>query len=536
MKIIGLDVGTRRIGVAVADSNVRIAVPKTTVTVNNGLEFTEIARIARMNNTDWFVIGMPRNNQGKETAQSDYVREFAKELKMAIPGIKVRFQDETLTSVEAESRLKARKKSYQKGEIDSEAATIILEDFIENLSKKSLTATDSAVQKEDSKPNRRADQEASQKKGHSMLKKFIVAILIIGVIFGIGAGIAYSWYVNALNPVYDIKCDDSNSDDSRCEYVNFSVETGAGLQQISDNLEAAGIIRSSIAFQIYTRSHGLADKIKVSEYQFRRNMSAAEIADQLVNAQNSNVFTFTILPGETVRDVKQKLAKTGYYSDADINAAFAKNYRGTDPDIDKLLESLPVYTDPNSEPLEGYLYGDTYEFYKSDSVEKIVTTALKSMWEVVNGNNLIARFSDQGLTLHQGITLASIIQKESGTSGMPTVAQIFLKRLAEDISLGSDVTTQYALNLIDPNRQVYDENHEAVDIDSPYNTRKNKGLPPGPICNPGVSALLAVANPADTTYLYFLTGDDGLMYYSYTEDEHIKNIHSHCQNLCSVAL
>ena len=125
MKIIGLDVGTRRIGVAVADSNVKIAVPKTTVTVNNGLEFTEIARIARANNTDWFVIGLPRNNHGQETAQSDYVREFAKELKMAIPGIKVRFQDETLTSVEAESRLKQRRKNYQKAEIDAEAATTI---------------------------------------------------------------------------------------------------------------------------------------------------------------------------------------------------------------------------------------------------------------------------------------------------------------------------------------------------------------------------------------------------------------------------
>ena len=158
------------------------------------------------------------------------------------------------------------------------------------------------------------------------------------------------------------------------------------------------------------------------------------------------------------------------------------------------------------------------------------------MWQVVSGNDLIAKYADHGLTLHQGITLASIVQKESGPNGQPTVAQVFYKRLADDISLGSDVTTQYALDLVDPNRQTYTDNNAALEIDSPYNTRKNKGLPPAPICNPGVSALLAVANPSDTTYLYFLTGDDGLMYYSYTGDEHIQNIHDHCRELCGVSL
>ena len=540
MKIIGLDVGTRRIGVAVADSNVKIAVPKTTITVNNGLEFTELARIARANNTDWFVVGMPRNNHGQKTAQSDYVQEFASELQMAIPGIKVRFQDETLTSVEAEARLKARKRNYQKAEIDAEAATIILEDFITNLSKKSLASEGIAAAAVSAKePGRRAKKasksDKDSKKGNPMLKKLVIALLILIAIFGVVAGVAYSWYQDALKPVYEIDCPEE-TDDTRCEYIKFSVESGSSLQTISDNLEAAGIIKSSIAFQIYTRSQGLADKIKVSGYELRRNMSAAEVADALVNADNSNVFSFTILPGETISEIKAKLQKTGYFNAGEINAAFAKDYRGIDDGIDKLLESLPATTETNAEPLEGYLYGDTYEFYKTDSVEEIIITALKAMWEVVAGNDLIARFAEHDLTLHQGITLASIVQKESGATGQPTVAQVFYSRLAEDIALGSDVTTQYALDLIDPNRETYTDNNAAVDLDSPYNTRKNKGLPPGPICNPGVSAILAVANPSDTTYLYFLTGDDGLMYYSYTEEEHIQNIHDHCQELCNVSL
>ncbi|MBQ8984591.1 endolytic transglycosylase MltG, partial [Candidatus Saccharibacteria bacterium] len=91
-------------------------------------------------------------------------------------------------------------------------------------------------------------------------------------------------------------------------------------------------------------------------------------------------------------------------------------------------------------------------------------------------------------------------------------------------------------DLLDPNRQVYTDNGLVLEIDSPYNTRKSLGIPPGPICNPGTSALLAVANPTDTSYLYFLTGDDGVMYYSYTEAEHNQNIIDHCRSLCNIQL
>ena len=131
MKIIGLDVGTKRIGVAKADSSTRIAVPVGFV-LADGSEWQEIAKIASLNNTSWFVLGMPRSNEGNETQQSLYVRQFANKLSEKIPGAKVRFQDESLTSVEAEERLKARKKNYEKGEIDAEAATIILQDFLES--------------------------------------------------------------------------------------------------------------------------------------------------------------------------------------------------------------------------------------------------------------------------------------------------------------------------------------------------------------------------------------------------------------------
>ncbi len=560
MKLIGLDVGTRRIGVAIADSGVRIAVPNTTVTVNNGLEYTEIARIARANNTVWFVVGMPRSNEGNTTNQSRYVKQFAKSLSAAVPGAKIRFQDESLTSVEAENRLKARKKSYRREEIDAEAAAIILQDFIEHIpsnlkdgnetniapssgklpkrptiSNKSL---DIEVPKKENKVRKEKSKKSDSYSGHvnPSLKRFVIILCIIVGLGGIGAFAVFSWYNSSLKAVYDdIDCG-SLETDSRCDFIDFSVRSGESLSVISDNLESSGIIRNSFVFQVYMRSHNLDNQIKVGDYQFRRTMDVEEIGKQLIEgAKNPNVFSFTILPGETVSSIKKNLARIGY-SDDEINEAFSKDYRTVNKNLDTLLSTVPTSKEYGAEPLEGFLFGDTYEFYKKDPVEKIVVTALNAFWDVVEGNDLIRRFEQRGLTLYQGVTLASIIQKEAKTLDQPTVAQVFYSRLSQNLQLGSDVTLSYALDLVDPNRETYKDNGMALDLDNPYNTRRYIGLPPGPICNPGVSALLAVANPTDTSYLYFLTGDDGVMYYSYTEEEHNQNIVDHCRNLCGVQL
>lgn len=238
----------------------------------------------------------------------------------------------------------------------------------------------------------------------------------------------------------------------------------------------------------------------------------------------AEVFSFTIVPGETIFDIQEKLIVAGY-SEAEVTEAFAANY-----DFD-FLEGRP-----EGASLEGYLFGETYEFYATASVREILEKYLVKMGEVIAANNLEARYAARGLSLFQGITLASVVQKESPGPEMATVAQVFLSRLGYGIPLGSDVTVSYALDVVDPERKIYTDNAAALKVDSCYNTRRYAGLPCGPIANPGLTALLAVAEPADSSYLYFLTGDDGLMYYSYTETEHIQNIYSHCQVLCNVQL
>ena len=191
---------------------------------------------------------------------------------------------------------------------------------------------------------------------------------------------------------------------------------------------------------------------------------------------------------------------------------------------------------PAGATLEGYLYGETHEFYKGVPVEDILTKYLEGMGKVISENNLEAKYAEHGLTLFEGITLASVVQKESPAGEQATVAQVFMSRLGYGWKLGSDVTVSYALDVVDPERAIYKDNQAALAIDSCYNTRLYTGLPCGPISNPNLASLLAVAEPADSSYLFFLTGDDGLMYYSYTEAEHNQNAYLHCRTLCNISL
>lgn len=445
MKIIGLDVGEKRIGVAKADSEVRIAVPVGFVLVD-GSEWQEIARIGRLNGTNLFVLGLPRSNEGNETRQTQYVRHFAKELQKNVPGAKVAFQDESLTSVMAEERLKERGKRFEKGDIDAEAATIILQDFLENFSKEKFD-----------KPVEEKKEERKEEKKPRKTRK-IVAVLSILLVLGLGG--------------------------------------------------ATGVLK-------------WRDYVRWQREEYYREQEAAMKAE---------VFNFTITPGETIFDVKKSLAKvkrgedTPNYTTEEINRAFSANY-----DFEFLQGR------PEGASLEGYLYPETHEFYATDTVETVLTRFLEGMAKVISENNLKEKYAEHNLTLFQGITLASIVQKEAVAGEQAKVAQVFYSRLAYGWRLGSDVTVSYAIDIVDPERQVYRDNAAALAIDSCYNTRLYSGLPCGPIANPGISALTAVAEPADTTYLYFLTGDDGLMYYSYTEAEHYQNM-SHCPITCNIAL
>lgn len=585
MRIIGLDVGTKRIGVAKADTSVRIAIPNGYVLVN-GQEIPEILRIARLNDTNFFVVGLPRSNDGNETAQSAYARKFADTLAASMPGARIYFQDESLTSVVAEERLKKRKKNFEKGEIDAEAASIILQDFIEHYAAKlaqnaaskipnqlvnpvaemnpsfspASTLGSPEVQSIINEPTKSESESSesprpakSSEKPMKKVKRILLSFFILLFLAGLFGG-GYYWY--SLQPVSSANCrfdsakaaSESNEKeaDSNCEYQTIEVTAGESVKEIANNLKRADLIRNPLAFELYARINNLHAKLKTGKYSFRKTMSARAIAKQLVNGVvSSDVFNLTILPGTNLLGDKGK-SQTGIihqfrtlgYSEEEINQALTKHYdnpvlKGLYADETKLSNpEIPVKL-----ALEGYLYGETYQFYNHEKLENVITTILNQFNDVVVSNQLEEKFKARGLSLREGIILASIIQKEARTEDMPGVSMVFQNRLKQGVALGSDVTATYAADITGINR-TNATNADILAVNSLYNTRKFPGLPPGPIAVPSKAALLAVAEPdsSKASMLYFLTGDDGLMYYSSTDAEHNQKIRDHCQKLCKVQI
>ena len=585
MRIIGLDVGTKRIGVAKADTSVRIAIPNGYVLVN-GQEIPEILRIARLNDTNFFVVGLPRSNDGNETAQSAYARKFADTLAASMPGARIYFQDESLTSVVAEERLKKRKKNFEKGEIDAEAASIILQDFIEHYAAKlaqnaaskipnqlvnpvaemnpsfspASTLGSPEVQSIINEPTKSESESSesprpakSSEKPMKKVKRILLSFFILLFLAGLFGG-GYYWY--SLQPVSSANCRfdsakaaaESNEKESNsvCEYQTIEISAGESVKQIANNLKQADLIRNPLAFELYARINNLHAKLKTGKYSFRKTMSARAIAKQLVNGVvSSDVFNLTILPGTNLLGDKGK-SQTGIihqfrtlgYSEEEINQALTKHYdnpvlKGLYADETKLSNpEIPVKL-----ALEGYLYGETYQFYNHEKLENVITTILNQFNDVVVSNQLEEKFKARGLSLREGIILASIIQKEARTEDMPGVSMVFQNRLRQGIALGSDVTATYAADITGIDR-ANATNADILAVNSLYNTRKFPGLPPGPIAVPSKAALLAVAEPdsSKASMLYFLTGDDGLMYYSGTDAEHNQKIRDHCQKLCKVQI
>ncbi|OYW84274.1 hypothetical protein B7Z17_04350, partial [Candidatus Saccharibacteria bacterium 32-49-10] len=210
------------------------------------------------------------------------------------------------------------------------------------------------------------------------------------------------------------------------------------------------------------------------------------------------------------------------YSPTEIEQAFAAKY------------SSPVFSGrPDGMGLEGYIYGDTYFVQVGSTVQQVLQRAIDEFAKIVASNDLEKKFTAKGLSLYQGITLASIVERESiGCPGQSVcedqrrIASVFYNRLAIDMSLGSDVTYHYAADRDGVPRDFR--------LQSDYNTRIHAGLPPGPIAVPGLSALNAVADPAKTNYLFFLSGDDDVTYFGSTEAEHNANIRQHCQAKCQL--
>jgi len=346
----------------------------------------------------------------------------------------------------------------------------------------------------------------SPKKSRRGLRKWIIAgISAFALVLLAAFGMAYSWYLSQLGP--------ATSDTTK--HVRVTIKPGTTPSEIASQLQSAHVIRNSLAFMIYTKLSGAESRLKAGTYSLQPSLSTTAIVEHLVSGK-VDTFDMTFLPGDTLANDRQKLINIGY-SAQEVDAALAKIYNRP------LFASKPDGTD-----LEGYLYGETINVDSSSSVEAILGRFFDLYEAALIDNNLVAGFQKQGLTLYQGITLASIVQREMSNhvNDMPQVARVFLNRLQAGMTLGSDVTYQYAAKKLGV--------APSPTLNSPYNTRINPGLPPGPIATPGLHALMAVAYPANNNYLYFLSGDDGVTYFATTDAQHQQNIAQYCQKKCQI--
>jgi UPF0755 protein len=270
------------------------------------------------------------------------------------------------------------------------------------------------------------------------------------------------------------------------------IASGLGVGDIAGELKKAGIIESPFLFKSYVKLSGKSAKLQAGEFTLRPGMSISDTLRVIQNAR-ANEVTLTFLEGWTIKDMGAYLEAEGVVT-ASVWALAAR------PD------------------LEGYLFPDTYRFLKGVAAPEIVEK-MRDTFEKKAVSGLLDRTESvfgSSLTAHEVLTLASIVEAEVRSfEDRKKVADIFLRRLEIGMALQADSTVNYVTGKKTPSISFDDR-----DLDSPYNTYKYRGLPPGPIGNPGAEAIRAVLEHASNPFFFFLTDEDGNVYYARTLDEH----------------
>lgn len=334
-------------------------------------------------------------------------------------------------------------------------------------------------------------------------RKWHLWVLLGLSVFVLLAGSLTTWYIFALQP--------KSSSEQKIQLV---VAEGESSATIVDKIADSGLVRSKLATRVYVELSGTKGKLQAGGYILSPSQSVSEIIDHIVAGKTDEQLV-TIPPGRTLKELRDDLKKFGY-SDSDIDTAYAANY-----------ESPLLADKPAGASLEGYIYPESFKVVAGEPLSKLFERSFAELYSKLRTDGMIEKFKAHGLNLHQALTLASIVQKEvSDPVTQKQVAQVFYKRLADGMVMGSDVTFEYAAAQLGVT--------PAVNIDSPYNTRQNPGLPPGPIANMNYDAIQAVADPASGDYLYFVAGDDGKTYFARTDEEHQANVTAHCHDLCNL--
>lgn len=307
------------------------------------------------------------------------------------------------------------------------------------------------------------------------------------------------------------------------EGADLTIESGTSVKTLAHELKESKFIHSETVFKWYMRLTGRAGKIKAGTYVVAQRATLIDIVNQITDpfakgTGNSDV-RLTIIEGWDTDDVLAELQRQGLPSDG-VTAFQTEITRKRETAHDETFAGKPEATD-----LSGYLYPDTY-FFKHDATAEDIIGKIFDHFESKLTPERIEKIKASSLSFYEVLTLASIVEKEvSNSVDRKVVAGIFLQRLSDSYPLQSDATVNFVTK-----KNTTRPSAKDLDTDSLYNTYAHAGLPPTPICNPGITAIDAVLDPTPSNYYFFLTTPEGEAIYSETYQQHLKATHQYYGN------
>jgi UPF0755 protein len=354
------------------------------------------------------------------------------------------------------------------------------------------------------------DQHFITKPKRSRLRVVLITIgLILLVVVGAGVGAAL-FAANALQPVPASE-----------QEVRVNVPSGTGSVEIANLLKEQGLIKSPFIFTAYLKWKNEGSHFQAGEYAMKPGMSLDQMIDQLNKGQTvkQEVFRVTIPEGFTVRQIAEKLRQETPLK----SEVFMQTIEKPEQFQAAVLENLPS-DKAIKYRLEGYLFPETYEFKKDSNEQDFVLRSLQELDKKMAAlpADWKDKLKEKNLTIHQILTIASLIEREVVVEEeRPIVAGVIYNRLNQKMPLQIDATIQYLLDK--PKERLFEKD---LEVDSPYNTYKNTGLPPGPIASPSLASIKAALYPSDTKFMFYVTKKDGSQGHLFAEtfEEHKKNI------------
>ncbi|MDI9447867.1 MAG: endolytic transglycosylase MltG [Bacillota bacterium] len=308
------------------------------------------------------------------------------------------------------------------------------------------------------------------------------------------------YFLIALSPV---------TSKSKARDIVVVVPQQSTATQVGQILKDHELIHSPFVFVLYARWKNLDGSLKAGEYLLNNGLSTPEMLNELVEGRLASE-TITIPEGFTMTQVAELLETKGLAEREEFFAVAAREDFSY-----KFLEERPK----GERRLEGYLFPDTYRVTRGDSVRFLIDNMLKRFDLEMEELDYPSRAEKAGLTLHEAVTIASLIEREAKIDEeRPLISGVIHNRMEKSMLLQIDATVQYALGT--NKAQIY---YKDLEVDSPYNTYKNNGLPPGPIAMPGRSSLLAAVEPAETAYLYYVARPDGSHAFATNNTDHEAN-------------